>query len=94
MVEIETGKSDIDRYALTNEAEFLAVTAEYFFERPGVMLRKHPALYRALERIFNQSLRSRASAFRRELLRGQPRLGRNSPCPCGSGRKFKKCCLQ
>jgi hypothetical protein len=19
-------------------------------------------------------------------------VGRNSPCPCGSGRKFKKCC--
>lgn len=21
-----------------------------------------------------------------------PRVGRNDPCPCGSGRKFKKCC--
>jgi preprotein translocase subunit SecA len=21
-----------------------------------------------------------------------PRVGRNSPCPCGSGKKFKKCC--
>jgi hypothetical protein len=21
-------------------------------------------------------------------------VGRNDPCPCGSGRKFKKCCLQ
>lgn len=21
------------------------------------------------------------------------RVGRNSPCPCGSGKKFKKCCL-
>jgi hypothetical protein len=21
-----------------------------------------------------------------------PRVGRNEPCPCGSGRKFKKCC--
>jgi hypothetical protein len=21
-------------------------------------------------------------------------LGRNDPCPCGSGRKYKKCCLQ
>ena len=21
------------------------------------------------------------------------RVGRNEPCPCGSGRKFKKCCL-
>jgi hypothetical protein len=21
-------------------------------------------------------------------------IGRNDPCPCGSGKKFKKCCLQ
>ncbi len=23
-----------------------------------------------------------------------PRVGRNEPCPCGSGRKYKKCCLR
>ena len=23
---------------------------------------------------------------------GQSKVGRNSPCPCGSGKKFKKCC--
>lgn len=23
-----------------------------------------------------------------------PKVGRNDPCPCGSGQKFKKCCLQ
>ena len=23
-----------------------------------------------------------------------PRVGRNDPCPCGSGRKFKNCCLR
>jgi len=23
----------------------------------------------------------------------EPKIGRNSPCPCGSGRKYKKCCL-
>ena len=21
------------------------------------------------------------------------KVGRNSPCPCGSGKKFKRCCL-
>ena len=21
-------------------------------------------------------------------------IGRNAPCPCGSGRKYKKCCLE
>jgi SEC-C motif-containing protein len=23
---------------------------------------------------------------------GQPKVGRNDPCPCGSGKKYKKCC--
>jgi uncharacterized protein YecA (UPF0149 family) len=21
-----------------------------------------------------------------------PKVGRNDPCPCGSGKKYKKCC--
>jgi uncharacterized protein len=25
--------------------------------------------------------------------RAEPRVGRNDPCPCGSGKKYKKCCL-
>ena len=25
--------------------------------------------------------------------RDSPKVGRNEPCPCGSGLKFKKCCL-
>jgi HEAT repeat protein len=29
-----------------------------------------------------------AVPFRRE----QPKIGRNDPCPCGSGKKYKKCC--
>ena len=24
--------------------------------------------------------------------RSQPKVGRNDPCPCGSGKKYKKCC--
>ncbi len=27
------------------------------------------------------------------LHRTEPRVGRNDPCPCGSGKKYKKCCL-
>jgi SWIM/SEC-C metal-binding protein len=29
----------------------------------------------------------------REPARAAPRIGRNDPCPCGSGKKFKKCCV-
>ena len=27
-----------------------------------------------------------------ELPEPKPAVGRNDPCPCGSGKKFKKCC--
>ncbi len=94
MAEIDRGESDINPYALTNEAEFFAVASEYFFERPGVMKKKHPELYTMLERVFRQNLYSRISAFASERKRGRPSFGRNSPCPCGSGRKYKKCCLR
>jgi len=26
------------------------------------------------------------------VVRASPKVGRNDPCPCGSGKKFKKCC--
>ena len=26
-------------------------------------------------------------------VREEPKVGRNDPCPCGSGKKYKKCCL-
>ena len=33
-----------------------------------------------------------AEAPRQETVtRGQARVGRNEPCPCGSGKKYKKC---
>ncbi len=30
----------------------------------------------------------------RTVVRSQPKIGRNEPCPCGSGKKYKKCCGQ
>ena len=30
------------------------------------------------------------SGYRRQ----EPKIGRNDPCPCGSGKKYKKCCLR
>lgn len=29
----------------------------------------------------------------KQMARKPPRVGRNEPCPCDSGKKFKKCCL-
>jgi Mlc titration factor MtfA (ptsG expression regulator) len=54
MERIDDNKSDINPYAITNEAEFFAVVSEYFFEKPELLKDKHPDLYHALSRIFAQ----------------------------------------
>ncbi|WP_374949878.1 zinc-dependent peptidase [Mucilaginibacter sp.] len=52
---IADGHSDINPYATTNEAEFFAVAAEYFFEKPDQFKTKHPQLYDMLSKIFSQN---------------------------------------
>jgi preprotein translocase subunit SecA len=32
------------------------------------------------------------AARTKTVTRDQPKIGRNEPCPCGSGKKYKKCC--
>lgn len=27
------------------------------------------------------------------VVKSEPKIGRNDPCPCGSGKKYKKCCM-
>ncbi len=53
MRDIYNEKSDIDSYALVNQAEFFAVVGAYFFERPDLLEEKHPQIYKMMERIFN-----------------------------------------
>ena len=85
----QKNRSYINRYAYTNEQEFLAVLAEYFFKSPDLLRRNDPQLYGLLREMFHQDTRSllQMPSSRRQ------RYGRNSPCPCGSGKQYKRCCL-
>ena len=84
--EIYDGESDINPYGGTNRAEFFSVVSEYFFERPKLLAKNHPDLYNLLKRVFKQDMSLR------RLSKNKVKIGRNSPCPCNSGNKFKKCC--
>ncbi|MFC2103552.1 zinc-dependent peptidase [Bacteroidota bacterium] len=84
--EIYEGKSDINPYGGTDRAEFFSVVSEYFFERPKLLAKNHPDLYKLMEKVFKQDMASRS------LSKKKGKIGRNSPCPCNSGKKFKKCC--
>lgn len=81
-------KSDINPYGGTNKAEFFAVASEYFFERPKLLEKKHPELYELMEDIYDHDM------TKRKLQNKKFSISRNSPCPCGSGEKFKKCCKE
>lgn len=35
---------------------------------------------------------SNSSQPSQTVVRASPKVGRNDPCPCGSGKKYKKCC--
>ncbi len=56
MERIAKNKSDINPYAITNEAEFFAVVSEYFFEQPAILKDKHPTLYERLSEMFAQNI--------------------------------------
>ncbi|QCR21712.1 zinc-dependent peptidase [Pontibacter sp. SGAir0037] len=93
---IKSGDSDINPYGATSEAEFFAVVTEYFFEKPDQLAEKHPKLYEMLTKVFHQNPKRRFKLldFNSLLNPYGKRLGRNEPCPCGSGAKYKNCCLQ
>lgn len=91
IAEQDSGRGAIDPYSKTNDQEFLAVTTEYFFENPERLAKDHPRVYAKLAKIYRQDTLGLLDEEYR-LLRHKS-LGRNDPCPCGSGTKYKRCCL-
>lgn len=99
---IRAGHSEIDAYGGTSEAEFFAVVNEYFFERPEKLQEHHPELFDLLSQALRQHPervyaprpgRLDPRQWLRQLRAKKKVLGRNSPCPCGSGKKYKDCHL-
>jgi hypothetical protein len=48
------------------------------------------AYVRALRSAFDEA----ASGKSKPIVNPGSKLGRNDPCPCGSGKKYKKCCMR
>ena len=40
----------------------------------------------------NQPAENRTPTAVTPIVHSTPKVGRNAPCPCGSGKKYKKCC--
>ena len=63
------------------------------FEESEMNVRRGPSVGAGAGQIPNAAPKPedarKPETFRRE----QPKVGRNDPCPCGSGKKYKNCCM-
>lgn len=70
------------------DKSFLEV-AEYM-----ALLFKHAALdYASLGRMISEAMEELEDPGVTTVQHDEPKVSRNDPCPCGSGKKYKKCCL-
>lgn len=75
------------RWIAARDRDDVAALLGEFLERAG-----RAAEARAVEEEHAAWHRRRLEARGGTVRRSEPRVGRNDPCPCGSGKKFKKCC--
>ncbi len=69
------------------------------FRQDMPVVPEYNQLYRRLERARGQKTANKESSTRNQsvkenkgtVVKGK-KISRNSPCPCGSGRKYKHCC--
>lgn len=70
---------------------FETVTFSVLYEREGRVYQMAETSYFAHEGdklYYVEGMAHRPLGYRRP----EPKVGRNEPCPCGSGKKYKKCC--
>jgi uncharacterized protein len=80
-----------DRILRTPDGEpglnYLCAGYKRFFTHCRPFVRELSALWR------QHSREEQAPQAQARVSQAGPKTGRNDPCPCGSGRKYKKCCL-
>jgi uncharacterized protein len=80
-----------DRFLRTPDGEaglnYLCAGYKRFFNHCRPFVRELAAQWR------RRSLKGQMPQVRTTRVQASPKTGRNDPCPCGSGLKYKKCCL-
>ncbi len=76
------------RYLFNFQVQVTAPIEQQLLERRRRQRRGRVAFTKANETAFAAGEEEQAKPVRNK----GPRVGRNDPCPCGSGKKYKKCC--
>jgi preprotein translocase subunit SecA len=77
--------------------ELYALHSSFFDEflrtrDPEKMLHQRSKKFKKMSRHINNDEDYSDSEQPETVRRSQPKVGRNDPCPCGSGKKYKRCC--
>lgn len=79
---------------METEKDITAREAIERFMRTGKMPEKDGQIIANAAKLLPVVIQGRAMFPKRGRLYGPVRFPRNGPCPCGSGLKYKKCCLR
>ena len=71
------------------EAKALLVAWQQAYPQAQVLLKTR---YEDIKAVGERSLNDAPERLIEPADRKAPKIGRNEPCPCGSGKKYKKCC--
>ncbi|MDW8055136.1 MAG: preprotein translocase subunit SecA [Elusimicrobiota bacterium] len=72
------------------QARIREQTIEYVFKlQPIAMSQRQPSYQKS---VVDQQSANRRVPFEKQPEKRKHKIGRNDPCPCGSGKKYKKCC--
>lgn len=87
----DTKKGDIKANTKAEEAVSTKVIEQLFAEIPNLdnLLAHRNNMVRVL---FEKAKAKRLAAMEVPAVEKAVKVGRNEPCPCGSGKKYKKCC--
>ncbi len=86
----ETGQGD-EAFGILNNALKIRTQWQTLSSSPDEIGSDFAQLFNNLRRL---SGRGDIPALHPGFLGQSSKIGRNDPCPCGSGRKFKKCCMK
>jgi SEC-C motif len=88
------GESGIDFRRADSLNDLFAVLQTFLFKEHLYQQALGKEALTGVKAVWPGEARAHGTAGIAEAVREKGRVGRNEPCPCGSGKKFKVCCLR